>query len=280
MILPTTPQSVAAVAAHYDELDPFYREIWGEHVHHGYWATGRETPPEAADALIDLVAGRLGVAPGQALCDIGCGYGATGRRLASRFGCDVTGVTVSAAQAAIAAERSPSAGSMSVLRRDWLDNRLPGETFDRAYAIESTEHMADKQRVFDEAFRVLKPGGMFAVCAWLARTNAAPSEVRRLLEPICREGRLPGMGDEADYRDMAERAGFRVASCEDISDRVRRTWSICARRVLGKLLTDPRYIRFLLAGATSNRIFAVTLIRILVAYRTGSMRYCLFVFTK
>ena len=43
MIVPRDPQSAAAVADHYDELDPFYREIWGEHVHHGYWATGRET---------------------------------------------------------------------------------------------------------------------------------------------------------------------------------------------------------------------------------------------
>jgi tocopherol O-methyltransferase len=280
MILPNTPQTVAAVAAHYDELDPFYREIWGEHVHHGYWATGRETAAEAADALIDLVAERLRVGPGHALCDIGCGYGATGRRLASRFGADVTGVTVSAAQCAIAAARSPTAGAMNVLLRDWQANGLPSEIFDRAYAIESTEHMADKQRVFDEAFRVLKPGGLFAVCAWLARTRAAPWEIRHLLEPICREGRLPGMGDEGEYRAMAERAGFRVASHEDISVGVRRTWTICARRVLGKLLTDPRYIRFLLTGTTTNRIFAVTLLRLLVAYRTGSMRYCLFVFTK
>ena len=29
------------VARHYDQLDRFYRELWGEHVHHGFWATGR-----------------------------------------------------------------------------------------------------------------------------------------------------------------------------------------------------------------------------------------------
>ena len=32
MIHPNRPQTTAAVAAHYDELDPFYREVWGEHV--------------------------------------------------------------------------------------------------------------------------------------------------------------------------------------------------------------------------------------------------------
>ena len=49
MIFPTVPQTTEAVAAHYDELDAFYREVWGEHVHHGYWASGRETPEAAAD---------------------------------------------------------------------------------------------------------------------------------------------------------------------------------------------------------------------------------------
>ena len=47
MILAGSAQTPAAVAAHYDELDPFYREIWGEHVHHGYWAT-RSTSASAS----------------------------------------------------------------------------------------------------------------------------------------------------------------------------------------------------------------------------------------
>ncbi len=40
-----------AVGAHYDDLDPFYRSIWGDHVHHGYWRTGKESAAEAAIAL-------------------------------------------------------------------------------------------------------------------------------------------------------------------------------------------------------------------------------------
>ena len=46
------------VAAHYDDLDRFYREIWGEHVHHGLWTSPRSTPEEATRSLIDLVAGQ------------------------------------------------------------------------------------------------------------------------------------------------------------------------------------------------------------------------------
>jgi tocopherol O-methyltransferase len=246
-------------------------------VHHGYWATGREDAAEATVALIDLLADRLKLLPGLRVCDIGCGYGATARYLAERFALDVTGVTVSAAQAQIARSRDVAAGSVSIQLLDWLGNSFATASFDRAYAVESSEHMIDKQRFFNEAFRVLRPGGLLVVCAWLAADDPRPWEVRHLLEPICREGRLPGLGDEADYRGFAEQSGFAVLAVEDLSDRVRRTWGICIRRALGRLVRSARYWRFLLDGKAGNRIFAVTLFRIMIAYRTRSMRYCLLV---
>ncbi len=47
MIVPSELPSSTDVAEHYDELDWVYREIWGEHVHHGLWLTGVETPETA-----------------------------------------------------------------------------------------------------------------------------------------------------------------------------------------------------------------------------------------
>lgn len=277
MIYPNQPQTTAAVAAHYDELDPFYREIWGQHVHHGYWATGRESADEATEALIDLVADRLDLATGQDVCDIGCGYGATAQRLAERHALHVTGVTVSAAQAALAKARLPAYGRLSFHHGDWLANGYADASFDRAWAIESSEHMPDKQRFFAEAYRTLRPGGRLVVCAWLARSDPRPWEIRWLLEPICREGRLPGMGDEADYRRLAAEAGLTVVGFEDLSARVKRTWWLCARRLARQVATRPRYARYLLDPQASNRVFALTLARLLLAYWTGSMRYCLLV---
>ena len=274
MIFPRAAQTPEAVADHYDELDSFYREIWGEHVHHGYWATGRETPAQAADALVLLLAERLRLSAGHAVCDIGCGYGATARMLAERHGVAVTGVTISAAQAAIAATRAPARGRVDIRRQDWLANDFADAGFDRAYAVESSEHMPDKQRCFTEAFRTLRPGGLLVVCAWLARPAPRPWEVRHLLEPICREGRLPAMGDQADYDALLRHAGFDLLQVDDISRSVARTWAICLRRLAGKTVTDRRYLRFLLDTHASNRVFVLTMLRLLVAYRTGAMRYC------
>ncbi len=273
MIRPHSPTSSAAVAAHYETLDPFYRAIWGEHLHHGYWLTGRESPEDAVLALVDLVADRLELAQGQAVCDIGCGYGATAARLAETYDLAVTGFTLSAAQAARAGQRRPARGTLAVRVGDWLANDLPDGAFDRAYAIESTEHMADLARCFAEACRVLRPGGRLVVCAWLAAPAARRWAVRHLLEPICREGRLAGLGDAGDYARLLAAAGFRVERSEDVTTAVARTWSVCVRRSLGRLMTDRRTQRFVLRSGAPDRVFALTMVRLLIAFRTGAMRY-------
>ena len=278
MIVPDTLPHAGHVAAHYNELDLAYRRIWGEHVHHGYWRTGRETPAEAADALVGLVELHLQLEPGMSVCDIGCGYGATGADLAARRRVNVTGLTLSAAQGQVA--RARGAPGFTCLRRDWLDNGLPGESYERAYAIESSEHMTDKPRFFAEAWRVLRPGGRLVVCAWLEGKGARPWEVRHLLRPICSEGRLPSMGSRADYADLAARAGFRAIGYTDITSQVSRTWWICLRRLAQRLVTDRAIRRLALRKATTSRDFILSIPRLILAYRTGAMRYGVFVWEK
>ena len=46
------------------------------------------------------------------------------------------------------------------------------------------------------------------------------------------------------------------------------------------LLTDSRYLRYLLNSRAANRVFVITTFRIMLAYRTASMRYCIMTFQK
>jgi hypothetical protein len=50
--------------------------------------------------------------------------------------------------------------------------------------------------------------------------------------------------------------------------------------LIKQLFTQPRYMTFLFNKAETNRIFAITLFRLLLAYQTRSMRYCLLVFKR
>ena len=286
MITPTIAPTRDDVAGHYDELDRFYREVWGEHVHHGLWDSKarKATPEQAARRLIAVVAEQARVRPGDAVCDIGCGYGGTARVLAREHRAEVTALTISPAQHAHAIARDgdngPDVPNPTYLLRDWLENDLPAGSFDAAVAIESTEHMGDLSAFFHEAARVLKPGGRLVVCAWLSREAPRAWEARHFLEPICREGRLARMGTAADYERLARKEGLEPSDFRDVSRQVKKTWTICARRVAAGLVRDPSYRAFLRRGKGKNRVFALTLLRIRLAYELGSMRYGILTFVK
>lgn len=276
MIESTQPATPDEVARHYDQLDRFYREIWGDHVHHGLWRTGKETSDEATRNLVDAVVAKTCLSPGMEVCDVGCGYGHTARIIASEQSVRVTGVTISPAQQRQAVALTPPEMPATFLLEDWLHNERPNAFYDALIAIESTEHMADKARVFREAARVLKPGGRLVVCAWLASEELQPWEHRHLIEPICREGRMPGLGTEGEYVQWMEGAGLKVAEAEDVSMQVARTWPICAWRFARGVLSRPMYLRFLLDPKNDNRIFAITMLRLWIAYHRGAMRYVIF----
>ncbi|MFN2475427.1 MAG: methyltransferase domain-containing protein [Chthoniobacterales bacterium] len=276
MISSCTQIDGAAVASHYDELDCFYRDVWGDHVHHGLWLRGDETREEAVLQFAHLVADRAGAASGVTVCDIGCGYGATARVMAQRRA-QVTGITISPAQAAIGQRLGENP---KIICGDWLQNNFASGSFDAAIAIESSEHMPDLGEFFRQAARVLRPGGKLVVFAWLSSEHPSRTAVRWLLEPICREGRMAHLSTASEYQTLAERVGFGVERSEDITRRVQQTWPAIVRRLVVKFATAPRYLRFLFKPHAKNRIFALTILRIWIAYRCGAMRYGIITFVR
>ena len=267
------------VASHYDELDRFYREIWGEHVHHGLWLRGDETRDEAVRQLAELVGREAAVTKSSRVVDIGCGYGATAQLLVDELGAEVTGFTISEAQYAIAQARAGGKGNPTFILGDWLTNTLPWDSFDAAIAIESSEHM-DKAAFFAQAQRVLRPGGRLVVNAWLSCESPTRHQERWLIEPICREGRMPHLGTETDYRQLAAKAGFRLEKFQDVTQQIARTWPMIVRVFLWNLLCKPSYIRFILDPKSKNAIFGLTIVRLWLAFRTGAMRYGVFTLVK
>ena len=271
----------ADVARHYDELDRFYQEIWGEHLHHGLWMTGEESPEEAVLQLLDAVVRHGHISAGDAVCDVGCGYGATARTLAAECGAHVTGLTLSEAQYQYAQHRAASTRPVpTFVLQDWLKNNLPDDHFDAVLFIESLSHMTDIGQALREAARVVRPGGRVVLCAWLADATPGPWAERHILTPICREGRLPGMPSGVDLRRGLRDAGLDLHHFRDWSPNVQRTWDVVIRRVAAAVFTRADYRAYLLDRLQQNRRFAFTLLRLWIGYRLGVVGYGLFVAEK
>ena len=279
MILPTIEVEVEKVARHYNESDEFYREVWGEHVHHGLWETGKESPEAAVVNLTHKVATHADIQPGMKVCDVGCGYGGTSRQLVSEYGAQVTGLTVSEAQYHYAIAQTPGQDNPQFRLCPWEDNDFESESFNVVVSIECISHVRDKAEFYRQIYRVLRPGGKAVVIAWLANAESGRMAQRHLLQPICTEGRLPGMATADEYRQMISDAGLTCDGYEEMGRKVRKTWWICARRMVWNLCTRLKYIKELFKRG-GNREFVVTLFRILIAYHTGSMQYGLFQISK
>ena len=278
--LPHSARFTAAVAAHYDDLDQFYREVWGEHLHHGLWETGHETQPEAVLGLVERVAEAAGIKEGFRVVDIGCGYGCTARWLGKRYGAHVTGYTLSKRQATYAATLKTERGTFVCRVQDWLENDLEDSCCDAAMAIESLGHMTDKRMFFDQAFRVLRPGGRLAICAWLEEKDARRWERKLLVDPVCREGRMPEMGTAGSTLELMRDAGFTQCGHEDLTLRCRKSWPIAIGRAVRNTFTRRGYLSFLLNPSNPNRAFGLTMVRILIGQRTGAIRYGLITGTR
>ncbi len=80
----------------------------------------------------------------------------------------------------------------------------------------------DKDRVIAEAFRVLKPGGRFAVSDVVVR-GPVPDKIRKSVELWV--GCVAGAMEEAEYVARLERAGF-----TDISPETTRTYDVADAR--------------------------------------------------
>ncbi|MFL6111337.1 MAG: methyltransferase domain-containing protein [Catenulispora sp.] len=222
-----------AVERYYDTTLDLYEDMWGEHVHHGFWDEGERPGAggadryEATDRLVRELVAYAGVPAGADVLDVGCGIGGPALYLAGPLGCTVVGVTLSAAQAARAAEKAQAAGLAERARFHQLDALSTGfadESFDVIWALESLEHIPDRPAFFAEAMRMLRPGGRLAITTWSVRDGELDAEERKLVDQILKHQVLPNLSSLQEYEAMASAAGFTEIASADWSRAVANSW--------------------------------------------------------
>ena len=154
--------------------------------------------------------------PGEIVLDLGSGGGIDVLLSAQRVGPTgkAYGLDMTDEMLALARDNQETSGLTNVefLKGDIERIPLPDNSVDVVISNCVINLSADKDRVIAEAFRVLKPGGRFAVSDVVVRGDNIPEAIRRSMELWV--GCVAGALEENSYRDKLTRAGFQDVDLE------------------------------------------------------------------
>jgi len=281
------------IADFYDASTGVWVEIWGEHLHHGFYPQGfKGTLADHRLAQVTMIEEVLRWAaippagtPGAPLTvlDVGCGVGGSARYLQRKFGGAATGITLSRKQREQAQALSEAAGqgeTCSFLVADALHMPFPDNSFDLVWSLESGEHMPDKNQFMREMCRVCKPGGRLILVTWVHRDLAEDEDAlkpreTRLLDRISRAYHLPKWFSMAGYRRIAGDLSFSGIRTADWTKHIMPFWGGVIRSAI-----RPKGWLALLRGGWQTLRGALVMPLMARGYRTGTIKFGLLTGTK
>ncbi|TYI89516.1 hypothetical protein E1A91_D03G061400v1 [Gossypium mustelinum] len=283
----STPDARAlqeGIAEFYDQSSGLWEDIWGDHMHHGFYDPNSNVSgsdhPAAQIRMIEESLRFAGITDDPAkqpktIVDVGCGIGGSSRYLARKFGAECQGITLSPVQAGranVLAKDEGLADKVSFQVADALKQPFPDGQFDLVWCMESGEHMPDKAKFVNELARVAAPGGTIIIVTWCHR-DLGPSEEdlepweKKLLNRICNAYYLPEWCSTSNYVKLLQSLSLQAA---DWSERVAPFWPA----VIRSAFTWKGFISLLRSGLKAIK-GALVMPLMIQGYQKGVIKFAI-----
>lgn len=219
-------RDAAAISHHYDVGNDFYRLVLGDSMTYScaYFPSPDASLEEAQAAKYELICRKLGLQEGMRLLDVGCGWGGMVVHAAVHHGVSAVGVTLSRAQADLAAKHVAERGLTDRIEIRLLDYRdLREEPFDAISSIGMFEHVGLKElgRYFEVLEGLLRPQGRLLNHA-ISRPSGEPGFDRRsfVARYVFPDGELQEVGSVVS---AMQAHGLEVRDVESLREHYART---------------------------------------------------------
>jgi cyclopropane-fatty-acyl-phospholipid synthase len=162
---PVAPRPELANSQHYELPAEFFGEVLGPQRKYSccWWPGGVADLADAEVAALRATCERAGLADGQRILELGCGWGSLSLWLARHYpAARITAVSNSHAQRRFIEARAADLGlaNLTVITAD-MNAFAPGATFDRVVSVEMFEHMRNWATLMRRIHAWLVPGGRF-----------------------------------------------------------------------------------------------------------------------
>ena len=149
--------------------------------------------------------------------DMGSGLGGPARTLTETYGCKVTGIDLTQAFCSAATAMSDWVGlgkRVSFKRGDATNLPFDNKKFDAAMTIHVAMNIAAKDKMYMEARRVVKPGGIFAVY------DILQGEGGEVLYPVpwARDPSISHLATPDEMKSLLVGAGFKLRDVQDSTE--------------------------------------------------------------
>lgn len=178
--------------------------------------------------------------------DVGSGIGGTSRCLAREFGCRVTGIDLTeeyCSAAAMLSDRTGLAQLVEFRQGDATSLPFPDASFDIVWTEHAAMNIPDKPRLYEEMYRVLKPGGTLAIYDILS----GPSGPVLFPVPWARTPAASFLVTPDELRSLLDKAGFKIGAWLDTTDAA-RTWFVALAQKIRKEGMPPLGFHVLLGS--------------------------------
>jgi cyclopropane-fatty-acyl-phospholipid synthase len=264
-----------AIQHHYDVSNAFYRLFLDERMVYtcAYFKDWANSLDQAQEDKLDHICRKLRLKPGEALLDIGCGWGALLIHAAENYGVTGHGVSLSEAQTELARERINAKGledKITIHIKSY--EQLEGQ-FDKIASIGMFEHVGSTHHAtyFKAMNRLLKPGGLYMHHAISRRMKRSQKLWRKMTPENRAIIKYIFPGGELDHLGMSianlEAHGFEVHDVENLREHYAKTTRLWAERLRANLNEAIAE-----AGEPKARLWMLYLAGVSIAFERGTMQ--------